>query len=385
VEDKLLARSAGLAVMKEYGLFLERRLICCSTSKAAVWELLVRLVRELQTSKILPKRLAASPIDFAKAEGVMLSIQCRTHGAPSSLWTEIPGWNAPPKKPRGNSHLCEKVMLTPPAWVRAWISSRASKPPESHPKEEPPKQAAWLSSRARKLLESHANEEPLEQAPAASAVSAAVESACSKTLQRTADAEQMLEEESRQAVAAAPKPEEMERKEQLLRKWLFTARCRLNLTEYTEFRKALGRLHSGRSSCETAELCSLVKLLWGADFPEGPSTHATWILAFAESLPRAMRWVWRKAVHQFAPTPLSFPDSVGDTCEPSADQNPAGQSGSDQQGGPGVDVGLTCAASPQRKEHGWLIERSAAFLNRKRSADADGDGTTPPKRRREML
>lgn len=371
MENNLLAEVSEGVVMKEYGLFLDRRLIRCSTSKAAIWELLVRIVRELQAKKILPKRLVASPIAFSKAEGVMLSLQTRNVGAPSHTWTEIPGWSGPPKKPRGNSHQRVRVQLTAPTWLRAWVSSRTSKQPEPAVRDDPSQQASsgWLI----KL-----------QASGKRSASPAAESAYNATLRRPARVGPRCEEEEveewRQGAVAVTSPEDMERKEELLRKWLFTARCRLNLTDYSEFRHALGRLHSARSTCETAELCNLVKLLWCADFPEGPSTHATWMLDFAESLPRGMRWVWREAVHQFAPAPLSSPNSAGKSSEPSVDQKPAGQSSA------GVDVhSSTSAAEPLRKEEGWLIKRSTVFLNRELRVETASDGTPLKKCRREML
>lgn len=395
--------------MKEYALFLDRRLVRCSTSKAAIWELLVRLVRELQVSEILPQRLVANPIAFSRSQGVLLSIQERNVGAASDAWREIPNWCGPPKKPRGkHAFKCSTTALTMPEWLRAWIVSSSKKlEVPSNQQAEPPRpdfpeafdmipdsdESAWpdlASWDEQRLL---ANGWLVDEDNAAHHAPVATP-ACRQSSLLPNGAETLDDvlgaSCARMADAERPKLDLATRKDRLC-KWLNTARCRLDFAGYKEFRKALRRWHSGREVPTYPELRSLAALLWCADFPEGASVQATWIVGFEESLPLAARRVWCQVVSQFAPTrvPTSFPDRVSEDSsemrcsktQPSVDTIPnfSGRPCSGQK------AGTFCAAKTRCKERGWLIERSAVFLNRKRRSESLGDATASSKLRRERL
>lgn len=369
----------------------------------------MRLVRELQVSEILPQRQIANPIAFARSQGVLLSIRDRNVGAPSHAWREIPNWCEPPKKPRGkHAFKCSTTSLTTPEWLRAWIVSSSKKeevPPNQQaapPRPDVPEEfdvitdsdeSAWpdLASwdEQRLLANGWLVDEDHAVHPVPVATPACRQSSLLPHGAETLD-DVLGARCARPGDAGRPKLDLATRKDRLC-KWLNTARCRLEFAGYKEFRKALRRWHSGREVPTHPELRSLAALLWCADFPEGASVQATWIVGFEESLPLAARRVWRQVVCQFAPArvPMSFPDRVSEDLseircsktKPSVDTTPnfSGRPCSGQK------AGNFCAAKTRCKERGWLIERSAIFLNRKRRSESLGDATVLPKLRRERL
>mmetsp|Transcript_11375 Transcript_11375/g.25489 ORF Transcript_11375/g.25489 Transcript_11375/m.25489 type:complete len:291 (+) Transcript_11375:3-875(+) len=178
--------------------------------------------------------------------------------------------------------------------------------------------------------------------------------------------------------------------------WLASARCRLAAKDYDIFRRALGSLHHGRAQAKAArrgassqerllagELKTLARVLWRAEFPEGPRAQAAWVVAFEDSLPRSLRGAWRNRVDEAAPLGLKLrsvcqgligifarkgkpPAEVAAPCGSVSRQTvPAATPTAPVSAA--ASPGIGAQAPKKQRLEGWLISRSAAFLRRSES------------------